>query len=176
MAYLAAAVIAVAALGLVNLLLTLAVIRRLRQHTELLLDRSEPVGDGVVAVGERPAEFATVDIEGLPVPGDGPRLVGFFSPQCKPCKETLPAFVEQAARYPQGRSRVLAVVTGDGPEVAEFTSDLSRVAQVVVESLDGPVTRAFQVSGYPAWCVLDEHGVVQHSGVGLNDLPALATR
>jgi thiol-disulfide isomerase/thioredoxin len=176
MGFLAVAVIAVAALGLLNLLLTLAVIRRLRVHTELLSARPDPAAGSVIAVGERPGDFAGVDVTGLPVPGDGPRLVGFFSPECQPCKEKLPAFLALAAEYPQGRSRVLAVVTGDGPGVAEFTGRLSRVAQVLVESRDGPVTTAFQVTGFPAWCVLDEHGVVQLSGVGLDEVPVLAAR
>jgi thiol-disulfide isomerase/thioredoxin len=176
MGLLAVAVIALAALGLLNLLLTLAVIRRLRVHTELLSTRSEMSEGSVIAVGERPEEFAAVDITGMPVPADGPRLVGFFSPDCKPCKETLPTFVAHAAGYPQGRSRVLAVVAGDGPGVVDFTGELTPVSQVVVESPDGPVNKAFQVNGYPAWCVLDEHGVVQHSGVGLHDMPVLTAR
>jgi thiol-disulfide isomerase/thioredoxin len=176
MPYLATAVAAVAALGLVNLLLTLAAIRRLRQYADLLSTTPGGAGGGVIAAGGRPAEFAAVDTEGHPVSGDGPRLMGFFSPDCEPCKAALPAFVTLAAEYPQGRTRVLAVVAGDGPGVTDFTGDLTRVAQVVVESTDGPVSTAFQVSGYPAWCSLDEHGVVQRSGVGMDDLPVPAAR
>jgi len=173
MPYLASAVVAVGALGLVNLLLTLAVIRRLRQHTELLSNRPAAPEGGVLAVGERPAHVATVDTDGLPVTigPDGPRLVGFFSPECQPCKTKLPDFVAQVTGYPGGRQRVLAVVAGDTSGSADFTGALIGVARVVVEPADGPLTTAFQVSGFPAWCVLDEHGVVQHSAVGLDRLP-----
>jgi hypothetical protein len=173
MPYLASAVVAVGALGLVNLLLTLAVIRRLRQHTELLSDRPAGPDGSVLAVGERPANFAAVDTDGraVTVGPDGPRLVGFFSPECQPCKAKLPDFVAQVTGYPGGRERVLAVVAGDGPGSADFSDALIGVARVVVEPSDGPLTAAFQVSGFPSWCVLDEHGVVQHSAVGLDRLP-----
>jgi len=173
MPYLASAVVVVGALGLVNLLLTLAVIRRLRQHTELLSNRPAGPEGGVLAAGERPGDFDAVDTDGLPVTAgpDGPRLVGFFSPECEPCKAKLPDFAEQVAGYPGGPARVLAVVAGDGPGITDFAGALAPVARVVVEPSDGPLTTAFQVSAFPAWCVLDELGVVQHSGVGLDRLP-----
>ena len=168
MLYLTAAVAVFGALTLVNLLLTTSVIRRLRQMTDDASDNAVP---SPIGEGERPDEFSVADIDGRPVSGDGHRLVAFFSPSCEACKVKLPDFVEQAAGYPGGSSRVLAVVTGDEPGVADFTSALSQVARVVVGPHAQTVHDAFQVKGFPSWCILDDDGVVRHSGVGIDRLP-----
>lgn len=177
MPYLIAAVVFVGALCTVDLLLTFGVIRRLREHTELLSTRAgEPgEGPGTVAVGEVPGPFTAVDTDGAEVDhrtGGAGRLVGFFSPGCEPCRTKLPDFVAYAAEFPGGRAQVLAVVSGDEQSAADFTGPLTGVARVVVDGSEGPVATAFGVNGFPAWCVQDEHGVVQHSGLGREPLPA----
>jgi thiol-disulfide isomerase/thioredoxin len=176
MPYLIAAVIVVGALCVLDLLLTLGVIRRLREHTELLSRRPTETGtsNAIIAAGQTPGAFAAEDTDGLSVrhdDGRAPQLVGFFSPDCPACRELLPKFVEHAARYPGGRPQVLAVVTGSGPGVDDLAGQLTGVARVVVEEAGGPVSAAFQVTGSPAWCVLDEHGVVQDGGLGFDRLP-----
>jgi peroxiredoxin len=175
MPYLIAAVVVVGALCLVDLLLTLGVIRRLREHTELLSARSGPSmpEQATITAGDRPAAFTAEDTDGEPVDRDSPapRLLGFFSTSCPACTEMLPTFVEHAARFPGGRPQVLAVVAGAPPDIHELTNDLVGVARVVVEEPQGPVATAFEVTGYPTWCLLDEHGVVRDSGLGFDRLP-----
>jgi thiol-disulfide isomerase/thioredoxin len=178
MPYLIAAVIVVGVLCTVDLLLTLGVIRRLREHTELLSNRSSGVGgdphDGIIAEGERPAAFEAADGDGRPVSvtsGEGPLLLGFFSTSCPPCRELAPDFAAQAARFPGGRDRVVVVVNGARDGAIPFLNTLSAVARVVVEDERGPVAAAFRVDGYPSWCVVDGEGVVTRSGVGMDRLP-----
>jgi thiol-disulfide isomerase/thioredoxin len=166
MGYLAVSVAVVAAITILNLLLTLGVARRLREHAarlaELPADGLGPPPDLMLAAGTRPAEFHAETVDGGEVSLASlatPALLGFFSPDCPPCREWIPRFVRAARELPQGRAQALAVVTGNatgGDEVAQ----LRPVAQVVLESSDGPVSRAFEVKGWPALCRLGADGTI----------------
>jgi hypothetical protein len=169
MAYLAAAAVLVGLLAAVNLLLTVGVVRRLREHTtELAGLRNRGTGGGyevALTVGEPVGDFAATSVDGHPIDlgtlGDRP-LVGFLSPHCVPCQERLPGFIEFAAARPGGRDGLLAVLVGTGEETAELVERLRPVATVVVEPDRGPIQQALAVTGFPAF-VLIEHKVVAAS-------------
>jgi thiol-disulfide isomerase/thioredoxin len=148
-----AAVILVGIVGLLNLVLTVGVIRRLREHTLLLSNPTSIGGVGPLAeLGQEIDEFSTVTVNGEPLDRDGllsETLVGFFTPDCQPCKERLPSFVDFARSMPGGPGRVLAAVVGDGDEAAEMLAALRPVAQVVVEERGGPLVTAFRVRAFP---------------------------
>jgi hypothetical protein len=179
MPYLVAAVVVVGVLCVIDLLLTLGVIRRLREHTELLSAQAgaSMPESAMITAGQKPDAFAAIDLDGQPVEQDStaPRLVGFLSTTCQACIERLPTFVDHAARFPGGRPQVLAIVVGSPPDTDGFTRDLAGAARVVVEEPGGRIATAFQVTGYPSWCALDEHGVVQDSGLGFDRLPLAVT-
>ena len=94
MPYLVAAVTLVGAICLVDLLLTVGVIRRLRHHADLL-SRLPGLGFGLpdgspLAIGTRPTDFTATTTAGEPVtPASlGDRTVlAFFMSQCQPCSE-----------------------------------------------------------------------------------------
>ncbi|MFG1948729.1 TlpA family protein disulfide reductase [Nonomuraea sp. NPDC048826] len=141
MSYLVAAVVLLGLLCLVNLLLTVGIIRRLRarparqglSHTE----------DGL-AIGERiPLEVMR-----------GPGLIGFFAPGCEPCEEMLPGFAERAT---QGSGEAIAVLVAETEEgAADYAAALAGAARVVVEpSLGGPLQTALRVTGYPTVYLVD---------------------
>ncbi|TVL91253.1 redoxin domain-containing protein [Streptomyces sp. SAJ15] len=154
MVYLAIALVAVAALCALDLMLTLAVLRRLRDHP------SGPAAadEGGIAVGAAVGTFATQCVEGAPLTekdlGDG-AVVSFFSPGCSPCRHKLPVFVKQAAAL-QGRRQVIAVVvtsSGRRDEEAEahtMAEQLAAVTRVVREDAEGPCTTAFGVHAFPS--------------------------
>jgi thiol-disulfide isomerase/thioredoxin len=157
-------------LGLLNLVLTVGVIRRLREHTELLSGGPGKGPDLVLGVGESPDSFTATTIDEEQISSEtlaGEQLVGFFATTCGPCKEKAPLFAERAALG--GRSQALAVVVGEPDETAEFVTLFQPVARVVVESdRDGGVLgRTFKVKGFPAICTLDGDGMVTASGAGL---------
>jgi len=170
----------VGTVALLNLVLTFGVIRRLREHTGLLAERDRPEGPAVMlATGEAPDEFAATTTGGERLTRDdlGGALVGFFSPNCGPCREQAPLFVRRAAGTAGGRSRVLAVVVGDETAVAQMVAEFEPVARVVVErgvAAEGSVSQAFGVRGFPALAVLDADGAVAASGFELDRLPAHA--
>ncbi|MFD7712102.1 TlpA family protein disulfide reductase [Streptomyces sp. NPDC059786] len=159
-----------------DLLLTLGVIKRLREHTELLAAaRSAPPA---AQVGDTIGEFHTVAVDGSPVGADalrGETLVGFFSPTCRPCQEKLPSFAELAAARGGRRAGALAVVVTEEDDAAEFVAALEPVARVVVEQRQGPVGRAFKAHSFPTVLMVESDGerlpVVTDSRVAL-DVPA----
>ncbi|WFB10373.1 TlpA family protein disulfide reductase [Streptomyces sp. LX-29] len=178
MPFLIAAVILVGVLCVLDLILTLGVVRRLREHTELLANANSGLPAGI-AVGEEIGDFtaATVDGETLRRADlDGETVVAFFSPTCQPCRRKMPKFVEFAKAMPGGRDRVLAAVIGDPDEAAEFAAQLGPVARVVVEGDDSGLVEAFRTSAFPTLLRVspDEAGrlVVKATDVRL-DRPAL---
>lgn len=153
MPFLTAAVVLVGALGALNLVLVLGMVKRLREHSALLTGRrGAPSAD--LEVGTRIGEFETVTEAAEPLTRAslteaGDLLVAFLSPGCAPCVEKLPGFVAHARSLPGGRRRVLAVVVGEPGEAAAFAAPLGPVAQVVVEEPNGALSRAFGVHSYP---------------------------
>jgi peroxiredoxin len=176
MGYIAAVAIMAGVLSLLNLALTLAVIRRMRREAEqaALVARRGPALR--VPPGTRAPEFAATTLSGASIGlGDltGARsVIGFFSPNCAPCHTQLPEFIELARGIPGGPAQVLAVLTGGADEVAEFAQALAGVASVVVEPRRGPVAQAFSAVAYPTFYALDERGVVTTGGAAVRMVAA----
>lgn len=159
MTYLTAAVVLVGAIAVVDLVLTVGVVRRLREHTAELTALRGPAAGADLPAGSPVGDFTATSVTGRPVTRGtltGSALVGFFSQGCPACAEQLPDFVAHAAG---GAVPALAVVAGDPAGVTETVQALRPVATVVVEPADGPVQRAFAVAGFPTF-VLVEDGVV----------------
>jgi thiol-disulfide isomerase/thioredoxin len=174
---LAAGVVIVGVIAVLNLLLTFGVIRRLREHTDLLASgagasRGVPT---MIGVGESIAPFRTTGVDGSLVSSDrfgGPTLVGVFAPGCEACEEKLPVFVKHASSFPGGRENVLAlVVASDDVEAAPYVDVLVDVAVIVQESQNGPISEALSITGYPVFAYM-EGGVVRASALDPTRLPA----
>ncbi|MEU8113257.1 TlpA disulfide reductase family protein [Micromonospora sp. NPDC048947] len=171
--YLVTAVVLACALGALNLLLTLAVIRRLREHTDALAALRHVEGSDVIRAGRLPADFAVTTTDGRPLRRSdltGGTLVAFFSTGCSACTDALPRFVAQAAAFPGGPDQVLAVVSGGGPEASGLADQVTAIARVVIEDIDGDLATAFEVRAFPSWCLLDPSGKVHRSGSGWTEL------
>lgn len=165
MPILSAAVAVVGALCLLDLLLMFGVIRRLREHSGLLA-RVSGQGDPMppvtgLAGGDSPAVFSATTTTGALVTETSPlRIAAFFSSSCPACPDKVPGFTGKLTSYGISRDAVLAVVQHDSGPLPPFLDQLAEVCQVHVESNGGPVGEAFQVRGYPAFCVLNGHGTV----------------
>ncbi len=157
MTALTAAVVLVGALGVLNLLLTFGVVRRLRAdagNTAPPARFEPPMASVGTSVGQSGPDW------------HGETLVGFFAPGCAPCEEQIPEFVAHAPRW----QRALAVVFDPAGEGAEHVRELGRVARVVIEGDTGDaLQKAFQVKGFPSFCLVRD-GVVVSVGVRAADL------
>ncbi|MFE0420956.1 TlpA family protein disulfide reductase [Streptomyces sp. NPDC058953] len=167
MPYVITFLVLVGVLCLFNLVLCIGIIRRLREGSDGA--GQELVPQVMRAPGERVTRFSAVTTAGASVSeqmliGD-PTLVAAFAQGCPECEEGLPLFAEYAATFPGAPRRVVAVLVGDPDAMRDKVAMLEPVAHVVLEGKDGPVGSALGVRGYPAFGVLDDHAVVQASGI-----------
>ncbi|MGW7482963.1 hypothetical protein ACWGH8_30710 [Nonomuraea muscovyensis] len=179
MSYLIAIVALVGALCLANLLLTLAVVRRLREHTKLIDALYEAVGSGLagagqgVAAGEVVGDFDATTVDGDRVSRDllpEGTVVAFLSPDCRGCHEQLPELLSWAAD--QDRSRVLAVVDGRSGDPAQLVTALSPVAQVILDDASPQVAGAFKVQAFPTFFQVSAGGRLLATAPSVSRLPA----
>ncbi|NJP24128.1 redoxin domain-containing protein [Microbispora sp. SCL1-1] len=176
MPFLTALVLGVGVLCLIDLVLTVGVIRRLRAHEEMLSARPPGAPFLVLPPGATIGGFSAVSTDGVHVSDEtltGTVLVGVFSPDCPACHERLPQFAEHARSFPGGRGNVLAVLVGAEEEMAEERRALEPVALVLIEEFGTGLTKALQVRGFPSLALVDEHGRVVASGTTLEDLDTI---
>jgi hypothetical protein len=171
---LSAVVVIFGVLTVLNLILTLGVLKRLREQSELLTSSGgNQVADPLLRAGEVPDDFTGTTVDGEPVSRDdvsGARLVAFLSPACSICEGQIPGLLDTARSMVGGRDNVLVVVVGKGEETAAYAEQFRNVAKVVVEPGNGPITRAFQLSGLPAFGLLDLDARVVTSATSIDRL------
>ncbi|MEV6926139.1 TlpA disulfide reductase family protein [Dactylosporangium sp. NPDC051485] len=174
MPFLVAAVALVGLLCLLDLLLTVGVVRRLREHTEqlALLAAGAGGGGGALPVGATVPAFEAVSTAGERIALDDPdgTVVGFFSTTCAPCEQMLPDFVDYAASLPGGRSRVVAVLVGEEGEGSVKAAALAGVSRVVTEPRPGALAAAFGTSTFPTVYVVSPDRSIVVSGHGMEAL------
>lgn len=178
MAILTAAVTVLTALTLFNLVLSMALVRRLR-HVENA-GRRGPL-PAVPDLEQLPAgrvipEFTATSVTGAEVSSReliGDRAVyAFFDTDCGICKKQLRPLVEFAEDAGLAPGQVIAFVGHENPDadVHAYTSVLENRATIVMQSLDDEVGRAFSPGGVPAVVLADADGTVVRSGVEVEDL------
>ncbi|MHB9863459.1 TlpA family protein disulfide reductase [Streptomyces sp. YIM S03343] len=146
---LTAAFVLVAVLCLLNLLLTIGVIKRLREHTEIIEPIRQQAG---IRTGDEVGDFSVRGVDGEPLGRESlapDSVVAFFAPHCRPCKALVPDFIRWAEADDNGRDRRIAVVVGDAAASGELVAMLRPVAHVVVEEPLGTVGTAFRTSATP---------------------------
>lgn len=162
---LSAAVVIFGVLTTLNLILTLGVLKKLREQGEQLAHAGgkEHQPDPIVERGEVVDDFATTSLDGAAVTragATGLRLVAFVSPMCDMCAAQIPNLLDRAAHMPGGRDNVLITVVGKGDDVTEYAQQFRPLAQVVVEPGSGAVNRAFRLDRFPAYGLIDAEGRV----------------
>jgi len=165
---LVAAVVLVTALGLLNLLLLLAMLRRLRAYETRL----------PAAIGGDPQ--ASLLPLGTPLPvfagatGSGPTglaVVAFLSTGCDACQTQVPKLRRYLTDHELDRDAALVVVAGeeDDPVGRQYADQLGGSATVVREPQDGPIGRAFGARVYPTFYLVNG-GVVRAAGIAVEQL------
>lgn len=173
MPYLVAGVVFVGVLCAFDLVLTLAVVRRLREHAVLL--ESGRAQAPFTPVGTALPEFTASTLDGTTLTRaffTGPTIVGLFSTTCAGCREALPDFTDQI-RGSDSR-HVLAVIEGEQAEAEPFITALSPLATVVIEHANGPVNTAFGHPATPSFYVVGEDAVVTSATLTPAGLPVPA--
>lgn len=194
MEYLVAGLLLAAALTALNLLLTVAAVRRWRAHATAPPDGGHPGHDHGhdhghghghgggepelgIAPGDRMPAFTATAADGTTVTAADlvgrPALLAFLSLECPGCDDSVPGFAEHARRVRDAGGRVLATVVGVDAAGSELAAQLADVADhVVPEFLDAPLGAAFGVRLYPGFAHYGPDGVATAAGVGLDGLDA----
>ena len=165
MEFLVAVVALIGALTVLNLLLIMAVIRRLKKMNSL----SVPDGSDIpeLPIGIRIPDFRAESTSGAVVTtGDligSESVFAFFDTGCSVCKTTIPKLIDHANAQGLKADHVIAVV-GGRDSAAEYVDGLDGAATVIVEDSLGPVAAAFSISGFPAFVVVDGDGRVLRAG------------
>jgi hypothetical protein len=183
--YLTAAVAFVGALCVVDLILSLGIIRRLREHTaeleKLTHGGGGPPGMTTMETGTAVGDFTATTTGGTIVrreqPDESQRLFAFMSPGCGACKDQLPGFIA----YTAGFSGTVTVVIhtdedSDDATTTYATRQLAGVAEVVIEPREGVLGKAFRVDGYPTWYLIDPEGMILASGFAIDRIAVPALR
>lgn len=161
MPFLIAAVVLVGVVCALNLVLTFAVIRRLREHSAMLADQ-RPGGPELLAKGSRIPEIVATGLDGEDAPRR-PALIGFFDTECKACPAQVPHFLRLIEDAGYDRSQVLAVVSG--PYDDSYAQAMGSAATVVAEPFNGPVVTEFSVTAFPSFYLVGEDGRVRSGAV-----------
>lgn len=161
MSALGAAVAVLAAIVLLQLVVTFGLVQRIRLIQETA--QFEPA-DEETAVGRVVGEFRATDTEGRPVSDadfrTGAGLVGFFSSGCPTCA----GIVDRLAADPPAEPFVAFVADGLGPErTARLVEPLSAFARIAVIDTANHAPDAFGVVAFPTLMRV-QRGVVVAAG------------
>ncbi|MCP2342826.1 TlpA family protein disulfide reductase [Actinomadura rupiterrae] len=195
MEYLVAGLVLAAVVTALNLVLTVAVMRRWRarvgaaaaahEHGPDQHGASPPHDHGPelhghatdlgIAAGHRMPEFTAATASGGTLTRDDlagrPVLFGFLSLDCASCDESVPAFAEYARRVRDAGGQVVATVVGVDAGDSEMAARLADIADhVVPEFLDAPVGGAFGVLLYPGFAQYGPDGVATAAALDLAEL------
>ncbi|WP_051367721.1 hypothetical protein [Hamadaea tsunoensis] len=155
-ALLTAGLILVAAVTALNLLLSLAIIRKLRVSPPA---PAADTGEALPDVGSRVGRFEVVTTEGQTVTdatfATGHHQIIILSPSCSPCRELADRLAEDPT-LAEGDAFIL--VSGDAEAAGPMLTELSGVRRTAYDMLDS-ATSALSVSGFPA-VVSIQDGVV----------------
>jgi thiol-disulfide isomerase/thioredoxin len=177
MPMLVTAVVFVGALCILDLLLTFAVLRRLREHTERLGQLSG-VGnpsagvDRAALMGRELPEFTATTVDGAVVSRQSltgeVELVGIFSPGCAPCHAQAPLFAAEAGALAAGKA--LALVVGSGADADELVGMLKGVGNVVTGQEGMKVVNGLSINTFPTFLRLDADGAIVDAAVSVRGL------
>ncbi|AVV40695.1 TlpA disulfide reductase family protein [Streptomyces sp. ID05-04B] len=178
MSYAIAGLALLAAVTLVNALLTVAVSKRWRTMMAPAPAAAAP-GPPALAVqeGDRAPAF-TLHTPGGEVSASTlagrPALICFLRPDCGPTRESLPGIQRWAEANAPSGGRLVAVVSGQPDEAGPLLEAVGPLTGLTAtDPPNGPVARAFGVRHHPSFVLLDADGTVAGTGIGQGSLPAL---
>jgi peroxiredoxin len=163
---------------LFNLLITLAVVRKLNSAS--LVGGSHVDGPklGGLALGTKAPDFAAQTIEGKSITlasYSGQKIALFFiSPFCKPCKDKYPvlnALKTKASQF--GVKFVLVSIMGSVDEIKAMINEHKLDMTILIAPNEtNPFFGDYKSTGTPSYCLIDENGIVMSTGYPGSEMPA----
>ncbi|WP_433257225.1 TlpA family protein disulfide reductase [Streptosporangium sp. CA-135522] len=163
-------------ISVLNLLLTMAVIRKLRDTASTGAGRAAPPDLPELPAGSRMPSFHGEAVSGEIVSAQttagSAAVFAFFDTGCSACKPTVPKLIEFARKNALPTGQVIAVVGDNDGNASEYVDELGGTATVIVEETMGSMARAFSINSFPAFVIAGADGVVVRSGHGGGTLAA----
>ena len=164
------AVIVLAVLVLLDLLLSVAIVRRLRDHEAQLADALPSTEPGLRTGTPMPdftsadGSLTRTDVLGTPV------LLGFFSTGCRFCPAQAEQLAHRVAELTARSIRVVNVLTVTDETVADdLTPVLEKSGTVVTEHGPGGLMATFSISGTPSFLLFDGEGTLLGKGHSVDE-------
>ncbi|MFD4948371.1 TlpA family protein disulfide reductase [Streptomyces sp. NPDC058239] len=168
-----------AAVTLVNALLTFAVIKRWRATMAAPAPATAASGPPALAVheGDRTPAFTLHtprgEVSESTLAGH-PALICFLRPDCGPTRESLPEIQRWTEVNAPSGAHLVAVISGQPPEAGPLLEAVGPLTELTAtEPPNGPVAGAFGVRHHPTFVLLDADGTITETGIGQGSLPAL---
>jgi hypothetical protein len=166
MTFLIAAVVLVGLLCVFDLLLTFAVLRRLREHAAELARLAGQTQftpyDPAVLVGRT---LPWTEADGA----DRPQLVAFFDVNCDACHEHAPQFADTA-----GTQAAMAVVSGAGPRADDLVQVVAGVSSVITAERADSLVKAVGIEAFPTFLRVGPEGTIVAAQTELAALTEMA--
>jgi peroxiredoxin len=96
-------------------------------------------------------------------------LLDFWGTWCGPCVESVPDLRQLHKKYSQDPAFVLIGISSDREEDVwrEFT-EKNKMVWLQYRDRDRRIQRAFEVSSFPTYVIIDHEGIVRHRSVGVS--------
>lgn len=171
MLLLTAAVVALTVFVLIDLLLSAAIIRRLRD-TEARLEEITPsarpglmTGTAMPDFRDAGGSFTSADVAGTPL------LLAFFATGCRYCPTQAEQLAHRKAEIDGLGIRVVSVLTViDDAAPDDLTPTLEKSGLVVTEHGPGGLMATFSVTGTPTFLLYDRSGTLLGSGNAVHEV------
>ncbi len=93
-------------------------------------------------------------------------FVNFWATWCKPCRDEMPAMEELNKDLDKERFQMLAVLSGDQPEMGERFIRMIGGTFPVLPDDTGAVSKLYGITGVPETFIVDADGVVREKFIG----------
>ena len=147
---------------LLNLVLTLALVRRVNGASG-----SSPDIETGPPVGEKAPDFAATTLTGETVTladyAGHPMTFLFVAPHCQPCHELIKALSPWAR---EARSELVLVCNGSQQEAETMARELNiHLPMLLAPRSENAFFETYKISATPSYCSLDKQGVVHARGI-----------
>lgn len=143
-----------------NLVLTLAVIRKVNARTS--------ASSQIMERGRRPPDFRAPLLDGSTTSlrdfADRPTVFVFASPTCRPCVDAMPSYARLAKLAPAAGAEFVIVSDGERDATRKLLDEYGVACRTILAPRSGhPLMNEWNITGTPSFVHI-EKGVVRSSG------------
>lgn len=159
---LTAAVVVIGVVALMNMVLTLAIVRKVNAGD------GSPQSGQLIERGRRPPDFTASLLDGssssLSDFTSRPTVFVFASPTCRPCLDSMPTYAHLAKVAPRVGAELVIVSDGERDETKRMLDQYGIDCRTIIAPRAAhPLMKQWNVTGTPSFVHL-EKGLVRSSG------------